>query len=76
MLAIDDSIDSFVSYLKIERNVSGNTLSAYTADLSKLREYLLTREQIDPAKVKAADLMDEKLASSPPLASRRSGRGG
>ena len=57
MLAIDDSIDSFVSYLKIERNVSGNTLSAYTADLSKLREYLLTREQVDPAKVTAADLM-------------------
>ena len=57
MLAIDDSIDSFVSYLKIERNVSGNTLSAYTADLSKLREFLLTREQVDPAKVTAADLM-------------------
>lgn len=57
MLPLDDAIDTFSTYLKIERNVSGNTLSAYAADLSKLREYLLTKELIEPEQVDSSVLI-------------------
>jgi integrase/recombinase XerD len=51
MTPLDDAVDAFVAYLKIERNVSPNTLAAYTGDLVKLRRFFIARGVSDPAGV-------------------------
>ena len=35
-----DVIKSYIRYLKLQRNMSGNTLDAYQRDLQKLLDYL------------------------------------
>lgn len=48
-------VKAYVRYLKLQRNMSGNTLDAYQRDLCKLLDYL-EREQKDIRDVKLHDL--------------------
>ena len=50
-----DVVKAYVRYLKLQRNMSGNTLDAYQRDLRKLLDYL-NREQKDIADVTLLDL--------------------
>ena len=50
-----DVIRGYVRYLKLQRNMSGNTLDAYQRDLRKLLDYL-SREQKDICEVTLQDL--------------------
>lgn len=50
-----DIVRAYVRYLKLQRNMSGNTLDAYQRDLRKLLDYL-EREQLSIADVTLADL--------------------
>jgi integrase/recombinase XerD len=40
---LDEAVDSFAFYLKVERNLAKNTLSAYTRDLRQFSEYCAGR---------------------------------
>ncbi len=51
----NDIVKAYVRYLKLQRNMSGNTLDAYQHDLRKLLEYL-KREQMDIRDVSLNDL--------------------
>ena len=48
-------VKAYVRYLKLQRNMSGNTLDAYQRDLRKLLDYL-EHEQLAISDVKLADL--------------------
>ena len=50
-----DVVRAYVRYLKLQRNMSGNTLDAYQRDLRKLLDYL-QREQKSVRDVELADL--------------------
>jgi integrase/recombinase XerD len=50
-----DVVRAYVRYLKLQRNMSGNTLDAYQRDLRKLLDYL-EREQKSVCDVELADL--------------------
>ena len=50
-----DVVRAYVRYLKLQRNMSGNTLDAYQRDLRKLLDYL-SREQKDICEVTLQDL--------------------
>ena len=50
-----DIVRDYVRYLKLQRNMSGNTLDAYQRDLRKLLDYL-EREGKDVREVKLEDL--------------------
>lgn len=50
-----DIVRSYVRYLKLQRNMSGNTLDAYQHDLRKLLDYL-EREEKDVREVELEDL--------------------
>ena len=50
-----DIVRGYVRYLKLQRNMSGNTLDAYQRDLRKLLDYL-EREGKDVREVKLEDL--------------------
>ena len=50
-----DVVRAYVRYLKLQRNMSGNTLDAYQRDLRKLLDYL-EREQKDIRDVTLQDL--------------------
>ena len=50
-----DIVKGYVRYLKLQRNMSGNTLDAYQRDLRKLLDYL-EREQKDVREVTLEDL--------------------
>ena len=45
MIDPKDIVKAYVRYLKLQRNMSGNTLDAYQRDLRKLLDYL-RHEQI------------------------------
>ena len=40
-----DIVKNYVRYLKLQRNMSGNTLDAYQRDLQKLLDYLKNEEK-------------------------------
>ena len=50
-----DIVRGYVRYLKLQRNLSGNTLDAYQRDLWKLLDYL-EREEKDVRDVTLSDL--------------------
>jgi integrase/recombinase XerD len=39
-LALDDAVEDYLTHLKVERNLAGNSIEAYANDLSQLLEYL------------------------------------
>ena len=67
----DISIKQFISYLKLERSLSPNSVDAYSADISKLRQFLhLNEKEVSPYRVTQQDLQDflefiTKLGLSP-----------
>ena len=54
-----DVIKSYIRYLKLQRNMSGNTLDAYQRDLQKLLDYL--EHESDPGTGKSKDLREVEL---------------
>ena len=50
-----DVVKGYVRYLKLQRNMSGNTLDAYQRDLQKLLDYL-RHEEKDVREVTLEDL--------------------
>ena len=57
MLSWDSSIRDFRSYLQIERSLSGNSIEAYTSDISKLSQFvLLTMPSRSPDTIDFSDL--------------------
>ena len=68
--SIDILIDRFMSHIKVERGLSSNTVSAYSADLSKFLEHLLKSgidsiEEIDEAVIISflKNLQDEGIST-------------
>lgn len=53
--AIQEMVRRYVRYLKLQRNMSGNTLDAYQHDLRKLLDYLKAEDK-DPREVQLEDL--------------------
>ncbi len=52
-------ISEYISYLKIEKSLSGNSVEAYNRDISMLRSYFETQKiNIQPADVKLSHLRD------------------
>lgn len=52
-----NEIKNFANYLKLERSLSGNSIEAYTNDVSKLQQYFaITNPSIGPLKVTAKHL--------------------
>ena len=56
-----EMVKRYVRYLKLQRNMSGNTLDAYQRDLQKLLDYL-KGEGKDPREVQLEDLEKRVLA--------------
>ncbi|MCK5688759.1 site-specific integrase, partial [Myxococcota bacterium] len=44
---MNDALDLFIDYLRVERHLSENTLGAYFRDLRKLIQFLSKKEGID-----------------------------
>ncbi len=55
MLEIHDLIDSFISYIRVEKGLSSNTVLAYSQDLNLFYDFLNTQ------KVKKIDGLNKKL---------------
>ncbi|MBI2822832.1 MAG: site-specific tyrosine recombinase XerD [Acidobacteria bacterium] len=51
-------LDSFCSYLKVERGLSENTLAAYRRDLSKLLAFVSTKKGIGYPDLRHSDLLE------------------
>jgi integrase/recombinase XerD len=50
----DQAIQDFTTYLKLERGLSKNSISSYTLDIKKLKNYLLEHDiKFTPTKIKA-----------------------
>lgn len=50
----DQAIQDFITYLKLERGLSKNSISSYTLDIKKLKNYLLEHDiKSTPTKIKA-----------------------
>jgi len=50
----DQAIQDFITYLKLERGLSKNSISSYTLDIKKLKNYLLEHNiKSTPTKIKA-----------------------
>ena len=50
----DQAIQDFTTYLKLERGLSKNSISSYTLDIKKLKNYLLEHDiKSTPTKIKA-----------------------
>jgi len=59
MLSWEISIEKFVNFLRLERSLSSNSISAYQNDIKKLREFLETKKQsISPTQIDFDHLRD------------------
>jgi len=54
---VDDLVDQFMTYLRVERGLSDNTVQAYSRDLSKFTDYL-EKAKASPFHI-SRDLMDD-----------------
>jgi integrase/recombinase XerD len=59
---LDGGSDLFLDHLKVERNLSANTLEAYARDLGGLRAFLAERGIDEADRVRPVDLTDYLLA--------------
>ncbi len=50
-LTLDRAIDTFTSYLRVEKGLSANTLDAYSRDLRKFSQHLITLGIETPAQI-------------------------
>jgi integrase/recombinase XerD len=55
---VEAAIHSFLSYLRVEKALSQNTIDAYRRDLEKFAEFATERGLKKPAQVKRADVVD------------------
>jgi integrase/recombinase XerD len=60
-LHLDRACDLFVDHLKVERNLTANTLESYSRDLARLRRFLMGRGRERVDEVTGADLTDYLL---------------
>jgi integrase/recombinase XerD len=56
--ALETAIHSFLSYLRVEKALSQNTIDAYRRDLEKFSEFAIERGLKKPAQVKRGDIVD------------------
>src|SRR6056297_422361 len=76
MITWEISIEQFVNFLRLERSLSSNSISAYKNDIKKLREYLSAqREALYPNQIDFNHLRDflhwiNELGMSPTTQSR------
>jgi integrase/recombinase XerD len=55
---VDAAIHSFLSYLRVEKALSQNTIDAYRRDLDKFSKFATERGLEKPARVKRGDVVD------------------
>jgi integrase/recombinase XerD len=55
---VETAIHSFLSYLRVEKALSQNTIDAYRRDLEKFSEFATERGLKKPAQVKRGDIVD------------------
>lgn len=55
---MEAEIHSFLSYLRVEKALSQNTIDAYRRDLEKFSEFAAERELAKPVRVKRGDVVD------------------
>jgi len=55
---VEAEIHSFLSYLRVEKALSQNTIDAYRRDLEKFSEFAAERELAKPVRVKRGDVVD------------------
>jgi integrase/recombinase XerD len=60
-LDLDRACDLYLDHLKVERNLTPNTLESYSRDLTRLRRFLAGRGRRAVDQVSAADLIDYLL---------------
>jgi integrase/recombinase XerD len=61
-LDLDRAADLFLGHLKVERNLSANTLDGYSRDLTRLRRFLDGRGRTRVEEVTTMDLTDHLMA--------------
>lgn len=61
MVDLDQALDRFLRFLKVERHLSGNTIEGYGRDLSRLVAFLDGRGTRDPKQVRPVDITDHLL---------------
>lgn len=71
-LDLDRACDLFLTHLKVERNLSPNTIQAYSRDLARLCSFLEERGLEGAAQVTAAELTDHLIALADAKLSARS----
>lgn len=55
---MDDHLDSFITYLTVNKGLSRNTLESYSRDVSFFIQFLKTRKVKTPGKVTASNVAD------------------
>ena len=71
----NNSYKEFENYLKLERNLSVNTISSYLSDLKKLINYLNTKDiNINPEKIKTKNIREFLYYQSKNIKSSSLGR--
>jgi integrase/recombinase XerD len=69
---VDDAIDNFLTWARVERGLSENTLDAYSRDLAKLAVHLEKKGVKDATAVRASDVLAHLVALSRAKMSLRS----
>jgi integrase/recombinase XerD len=55
---MENAVDGFLAWCRVEKGLSENTLEAYDRDLRRMREFLLSQGQLRPDQVSRAALSD------------------
>ena len=71
-LDLDRACDLFLDHLKVERNLSANTIDGYSRDLVRLRRFLDARGRVHVDEVTPVDITDHLLALAEARLSPRS----
>lgn len=71
-LDLDRACDRFLDHLKVERNLSANTIDGYSRDLVRLRRFLDARGRVHVDEVTPVDITDHLLALAEARLSPRS----
>ena len=56
-MGFEEQLDSFMNHLKVERNLSRNTLDAYASDIGKLVDFAACKKRKDFSQVTPMDLV-------------------